>query len=66
MESITCALCDRPFRCDERAIFLGVERLLLHGFCYDAAVERLDLGRVRRLEDLIAAARHVTVKFEAR
>jgi hypothetical protein len=53
MDGITCAVCDRPFFPDDRAIFLGVERLLLHGTCYDAAVERLgpDLGRVRRAED---------------
>ena len=63
MDSITCALCDRPFLSDDRAIFLGVERLLLHGACYDAAVEHLgpDRARVRRVEDL-EAARHVAFR----
>ncbi len=59
MDSITCGLCERALLSDDRAIFLGVEKLLFHGACYEAAVERLspDMRRGRRLEDLIEAAR---------
>jgi hypothetical protein len=59
MDSITCALCDRAFLPDDRAIFIGIERLLLHGDCYDAALEGSpgDTPRGRKLEELIEASK---------
>lgn len=59
MDSITCALCHGTFVRDDRTVFFGVEKLLFHGECYDAAVERLrpDTQSGRRLEALIEAAR---------
>lgn len=53
MEVPTCALCDRPILATERIILLGLERLLLHGACYDAAADGLARAqRPRTLDDL--------------
>lgn len=59
MDGITCALCGRAVLHEDRAIFLGIERLLLHGACYDEALEGLtdDVTRRRKLEDRVDTAR---------
>jgi len=51
MDGSTCALCGRAILSGDRAIFLGIERLLFHGGCYDEV-------RGRRREEVVSAARH--------
>ena len=59
MDRTTCALCHGAFLPDDRTVFLGIEKVLFHGGCYDAALERLrpDTQPDRRLEALLEAAR---------
>lgn len=59
MDTLMCALCDRAILPGDRARFLGIEKLLLHGVCYDDALEGLtdDVPRWRMLEGLRLAAR---------
>ena len=59
MEATTCALCNRPILANDRIILLGIERLLFHGACYDAASGCLAARgcRPRTLESLRFAFR---------
>ena len=59
MDGIMCALCDRAILSADRAIFLGIGRLLLHSACDDEALDGFtdDVPRGRRLEDLVHAER---------
>lgn len=59
MDSTTCALCDRAILRSDRVILLGLERLMLHGACYDEVRQGLtgEVPRWRRLERLRLAAR---------
>jgi hypothetical protein len=57
MDDVICALCGRGILPTERAILLGIEKLLLHGVCYDEAVADVtgDVARRQRIGELARA-----------